>query len=63
MTLRNMVKVLFNHDNCYVNEIPSDFTMRRLKTIFNCDITVRYVTSVGGGYILEKVKEVKKNVG
>ena len=63
MTLRNMVKVLFNHDNCYVNKIPSDFTMRRLKTIFNCDFTVRYVTSVGGGYILEKVKEVKKNVG
>lgn len=63
MTLRNIIKVLFNHDNCYVNEIPSDFAMRRLKTIFNCDITVRYVTSEGGGYILEKVKEVKKNVG
>lgn len=63
MTLRNMIKVLFNYDNCYVNEIPSDFTMRRLKTIFNCDFTVRCVTSAGGGYILEKVKEVKKNVG
>lgn len=63
MTLRNIVNVLSNHDNCYVNEIPSDFTMKRLKTIFNCDITIRQTTSVDGGYVLEKVKEVKENVG
>lgn len=63
MTIRNMIKVLSRYNNCYVNDIPSEYAMKKLKIVFNCDFRIIGSESSCDGYVIEKVKEAKTNVG
>ena len=56
MDTRAIIKTLTNHDNCYVQDMPSDYKLKKVENVLGVKLTVRSCMHLDSGYVIEKVK-------